>query len=1107
MNRRKLIYTGLIILGGLLLSFFDIPADVQKNIAPYTPQAILDSKINLGLDLQGGSQLDYKIDLRKVPEGERNIIVDGILNVINKRVNSLGVAEPNIYTSDVGDEKHLIVELAGIKDLEEAKDIVGKTIQLEFKEQKDTPEDPELEAKVKEQAQGILDKILEGEDFKLLAQEEEQAYPGKVFYSEVEEFAFKDEVPTNLQEVLFSLEAGETNSELVDNSGNFTVDASGNVVPGAQGFFIVQVTEKQETEKTNENPRSVKTSHILIAYSDVNEDVERTEEEAKTRAQEVIQKLKDGKDFTKMAEEYSDDKGSSVNGGALPDPVIKDEGTYVKEYETASLELAKVGDFTEEPVKSPFGFHIIKADEITEASSETTTEPQIKYRTLTFSAMPDPWQETGLSGQHFSRADVEFTPTYQPYVAITFNDEGAKLFEDITRRNVGKPVAIFVGGNLISAPNVNEVIAGGRAQITGQFTVEEAQNLARDLNTGAIPAPIILAGQYTIGATLGQDALQKSLSASLIGFALIALFMILYYRLPGLLATIALGVYAAILIFLIKVAMPIGWALGISVLIFIYLVMKILKNKESGPEKAITGILACFILFFATFIFATPIVLTLAGVAGVILSIGMAVDANILIFERIKEELRDGRSLAASIEVGFDRAWSSIRDSNFSSLITCGILFYFGSSIIQGFAFNLAAGILVSMFTAITITKTFLETLSHSSVNTNSWLFGTAKKKERSLYKIIQKRKNMYFVSGIILAITVISIPIFGMKLGLDFTGGTLMEIQFEKEVTTNQIRSALVNSQDKIVNTSEEAKLINIANAQETEESTEVSAEPEEEEATTDEEPATEESPPEETLPEEATASSTESDSTLEEYPSEPVDLSKALIIPSENGYIIKTPHISTVTHDKLLEELKIELGEFEETRFSTVGPTVGASLQQRAIFAVLLAVGMIILYIAFAFRRVPRRIGKWRFGLTAIAALIHDLGIMICVYIYLGLFLGVEIDALFITAMLTVLGFSVHDTIVVFDRIRENLKHQKREETFAEVTNKALNETLARSLNTSISTLLVLGALAILGAESIRYFVIALIVGIISGTYSSIFVATPLLVDWQERLRKKKS
>jgi len=1085
MKNRKLLYTGLIILGGLLLSFFDLSAETQKQLIPFTPQAILDSHINLGLDLQGGAQLDYKIDLRKVPETDKKTIVNGILNVINERVNKLGVAEPNIYTSDVGDEKHLIVELAGIKDLEKAKAIVGKTIQLEFKElAEDKGEDPNLEKEVKEQAQKVLDQAVKDKaNLQVIGEEEQKANPGKVIITEEKEFKYRDEITGNFAPRLFELEAGQVLDRLVDNSGDMTIDASGKFIPGQKGFHIIQTTEKRETEKTTETPRNVKVSHILIAYKGAqkaDKNITRTKEEAQSRAKEAINKLNEGGDFTQLAKEYSDDLSNKESGGTLLEPAAIDNGKYVKEFETAALTLTKPEEITKEPIESPFGYHIIKANEINEAKTETTKESQVKYLDIYYPVVQDPWEDTGLNGQHFARADVDFTPTMQPYVSIVFDDEGAKMFEELTRKNLHKPIAIFVGGELVSAPNVNEVISGGRAQITGQFTMDEANELARDLNTGAIPAPITLAGQYSIGATLGQDALSKSIYASLIGFILLAIFMILYYKLPGVLATIALGIYSVILLFLVKISLDITWALGISVVIFTYLIWRILKNHESGAEKAISAILTGFILFFATFILNSPIVLTLAGIAGIILSIGMAVDANILIFERIKEELKEGRTLNAAIEVGFKRAWSSIRDSNFSSLITCAILFYFGSSIIQGFAFNLAAGILVSMFSAITLTKTLLEFTANTKLGKHLWLYNAPKNNDKKLLGLIKARKATYTISTILIAITLISLPIFGMKLGLDFTGGTLMEIQFEQSTTPEKIKDALTKAAQTV---KQENPTI----------------------AATTEEASTSTSSTQETT--DTNKNEEDTNTTLTEE-DKTVSFEKSLIVPSgDKGYIIKTPHISTAMHDKLLIQLKTELGQFEESRFSTVGPTVGQSLQSKAIWAILIAVIMIILYIAFAFRHVPRSIGKWKFGITAIAALVHDLMIMLGVYIYLGMFLGVEIDALFITAMLTVLGFSVHDTIVVFDRIRERLKYQKRDETFEDITNQALNETMTRSLNTSISTLIVLLMLATFGAESIRYFVIALLIGIVSGTYSSIFIATPLLVTWQKWTKKRKA
>lgn len=443
--------------------------------------------------------------------------------------------------------------------------------------------------------------------------------------------------------------------------------------------------------------------------------VSRTEAEAKTRAEEVIKKLQDGGDFSTLAKEYSEDSSNKDNGGKLDNPVSGD-GSYVYDFETAALALKEKGAYTQAPVKTEFGYHIIRADEIKTDVKET----QYKYETIDFSTAPDPWQATELNGKHFVRATVQTDQLLQPYVEIQFDNEGADLFEQITTKNVGKPLAIFVGGNLISAPMVNEGIAGGTAIIQGSFTVEEAQTLARDLNTGAIPAPIILTGERTIGATVGQAALNDSLKAGAIGFAIVVLFMTLYYRLPGLLAGLALGIYGVILLFLIKSELSSAMSVLLTLGIFGSIVYKVYNNEDSGWEKFISFILAGAGFFFFNNLLTTGVTLTLAGFAGIILSVGMAVDANILIFERIKDELKNGKTLEKAVDNGFQRAWTAIRDSNFSTLFTCIILFYFGSTTIQGFAFNLAAGVLVSMLTALTVTRLFIDWMIKKDFAKNS---------------------------------------------------------------------------------------------------------------------------------------------------------------------------------------------------------------------------------------------------------------------------------------------------------------------------------------------------------------------------------------------------
>ncbi|MEK7578123.1 MAG: protein translocase subunit SecD [Patescibacteria group bacterium] len=287
----------------------------------------------------------------------------------------------------------------------------------------------------------------------------------------------------------------------------------------------------------------------------------------------------------------------------------------------------------------------------------------------------DPYfRSTDLNGKYIKSAKVEFSQnTYQPEVSVQFDGEGAKIFEDLTKRNVGKQVSIYLDGLPISAPVVREQISGGSAVISGKFNINEAKKLAERLNAGALPVPIKLVSQDSIGASLGQDSLNKSFKAGLIGFLAVVIFMVLYYRFPGIIAAVALLMYAALVLALFKLI---------------------------------------------------PVTLTLAGVAGFILSIGMAVDANILIFERIKEEFRDGKELGSAIDDGFVRAWPSIRDSNISTLITTLVLYYFTTSVVRGFALTLGIGVIVSMFSAIFVTRSLLKIFSISSLEKLPWLMG-----------------------------------------------------------------------------------------------------------------------------------------------------------------------------------------------------------------------------------------------------------------------------------------------------------------------------------------------------------------------------------------------
>lgn len=1110
----------IIILAALVLGFFDLPFSTQKSILPSAPEALGQLDIHLGLDLQGGTQLDYKIDLRKVPNEDRANIIEGVKDVINRRVNSLGVSEPNIYTSKIANEQHIIVELAGVQDLDEAKKSVGKTIQLEFKEER-TAMDPNQKEEIRSQAQTALNKLLANpEQFDLIGEEEQLAYPSRVEITNEDQYFFPDEVSTAVQDIIFDHEASQIIPELIETTeedSEYFLDAF-QQLKTKTGFSIYKIIDQIEEERTIKNEKEVQASHILFAYQGAertSEGITRTQEEAKTRAEEVYTKVQAEEDFATLAEEYSDCPSASSGG----DLGFFSSGQMTKKFEdvTFKMEIGEISNI----VETEFGYHIIKVTDTKEALEETRVEPKVKFHRIFYSTIPDSWKETGLTGEHFKHADVQMDQnSLQPYVSIQFNTEGGKLFEEITARNIEKPVAIFVGGDLISSPRVREKISGGSAQISGNFSLEEATSLARDLNTGAIPAPILLSGQYTIGATLGQDALQKSIKAGLLGLLMLALYMILYYRLPGLLANVALFVYATILLFFIKIALPLWLAVLVAAVMFVFILMKIMQSDDPGLEKMVSFLLACFILFFLTFLLHQPIVLTLAGIAGVILSIGMAIDANVLIFERIKEELKSDKPLSTAIEIGFNRAWSSIRDSNFSSLITCGILYYFGTSIIRGFALTLAMGILISMFTAITITRTLLRASSHAKATQNPKLYLPLFSGKRQ-FQIIKNSRIWFTLSGILITLTIIFGLFFNVKWGLDFTGGTLMEFKFTNpEITVDQIKTTLVETEKELKDQSKIA-------------AAEIPAEPSAENPETTPAPATdstiettsnlsEESlvgpirdtaePPEAENPEMAAPPPEPITEIPAEQPTEnpieeiPIDFGKPVVVPtSEGNFIVRIKHISNETHDFILAKLQTQFGDLEEPRFTTVGPTIGSTLKRKAGWALGIALVMMVLYIAFAFRKVPKHINPWRFGFCAIAALVHDVLIVSGAFILLGTLLHIEIDALFITALLTIIGFSVHDTIVVFDRLRENLKFQQRGETFDDVANKALNQTIGRSINTSLTTLFTLTALFAFGSLSIKYFVLALIIGVLVGTYSSIFTATPLLVAWKNWKQQK--
>lgn len=784
---------------GLALLFVALPTQWKQQLPSW-----MNPPFHFGLDLAGGTQLDFRIsedELRtqletvraelKIAEAQQagtdrlyalrsqeaalllqsDNIVEAIRTVLEKRINSLGVAESTITPSYVGDEKHLLVECPGIIETQTCIDTVGKTIQLEFKEQ-ELEATPEYERGVRAKASATLADIRSGSGT-LQTIGQDMGDELGMAYTERQTF-FRDQLPTGLESAwnltpergvtqiegsLASMTAGPNGESMeVETRGIFIVEAlgartqTGRTLQEASVAFAELVKQQENLAAATKidtpldekvSPRiaaalrgmkqgdleiaklddgsahvlflrrllpgqeQVDVSQILVTFkgaTSADPSITRSKEDAFTRAQDIRAQLDGGAIFETLAATQSDSP-TKANGGRLG---IMTRAEMVPAFAEAAFGAAAgavVG-----PIETPLGYHIIKVntgastspdiatfDDLTVAGADAhdraatiladlragnvkRMEDVIPLRALFFSLEPTGWKDTALDGKHFRSATVILNPqTNYPEVQISFDDEGGVLFQELTKRNIGKPIAIFVGGELITAPTVQAEIVGGMASITGSSNVQEVQKLAQDLNTGAIPAPIHLVGQRTVEPTLGKAALVTSVKAGLIGIVIVMLYMILFYRAFGVVASLALSFYAVIFLALFKLPL---------------------------------------------FLFSNQyMVLTLAGAAGLILSIGMAVDTNVLVFERVKEELRKGKSLKTAIEIGFEKAWPSVRDSNISTIITCVLLFMIGTSIVRGFAVTLGIGVLISMFTGMVVSRWIIGNVASTSLGNNTALF------------------------------------------------------------------------------------------------------------------------------------------------------------------------------------------------------------------------------------------------------------------------------------------------------------------------------------------------------------------------------------------------
>ncbi len=575
-----------------------------------------------------------------------------------------------------------------------------------------------------------------------------------------------------------------------------------------------------------------------------------------------------------------------------------------------------------------------------------------------------------LTGDALTNASVRFDQSQfnEPIVSLQFNSAGAKKFAELTAANVGRRLAIVLDGKVQSAPRIREAIPSGEAVITGRFDAQVAQDLALILRVGALPAPMHIEEERTVGPLLGQDSINKGVKASLIGCALVFIFMAGYYLLAGLISDIAL---------LLNLIMILG-GLGLLPLLF--------------PGVSAT--------------------LTLPGIAGIALSLGMAVDANVLINERIREEIAAGRNLRTAIGNGYSRAFSAIFDSNLTTLIAAFLLFQFGTGPIRGFAVTLTIGLLASMFTAIVVTRVIFELLLNLG-----WIKSLPMFKFIGETKLdfIGKRKIFYALSIIVITVGLFSYFKKGPgAFGIDFAGGQLQEYSFKNPPSIDKVRQAL--------------KDINLA------------------------------------------------DATIQQFKDNP---RAVLIRTSEDKNQILTNKLKETFPNEDIQILRIE----------RVGPVAGKHLKTKAVSALIWSLVGILIYVGFRFKHI-------NFAAAGVIALVHD------VLVALGLLVitNRQIDLLSVTAFLTIAGYSINDTIVIYDRVRENIRLY-RKLSLKELINLSVNQTLSRTLLTSGVTLMVVAAILFYGGEVLSNFAFALFVGFISGVYSTIFIASPLVLAWSRK------
>lgn len=589
----------------------------------------------------------------------------------------------------------------------------------------------------------------------------------------------------------------------------------------------------------------------------------------------------------------------------------------------------------------------------------------------------DPEGNEVINGSHIKTAKEGTTQENgitQYVVNLTLNTKGTKLFKEATEKFIGQAISIVYDGKVISAPTVQVAITNGEAQIS-QGSYDEARNLASTIRIGALPLELKEVRSNVVGANLGEEAFDTSLIAAAIGFILVIIFMIAFYRIPGVAASIALGLYV------------------VAVLVVL-----------NGAN----------------------VTLTLPGIAGIILSIGMAVDANVIIFTRIKEELATGKTVRSAIKIGFDKALSAIIDGNVTTLIAAAVLWFKGSGTVKGFAQTLAIGIVISMFTALVVTKYTLTALYNLGLDQEKF-YGI--QKEVKIFAFTKHIKKFFAISGVLIAIGIVALFVNKASIGnilnygLDFRGGTSTQVEFPESVPANAELEKFVGD------------LIGEA---------EVGVSP----------------------------------------------------VVGENAVVIKTRELN-LDERKAVTDAFVKTYDADESTITmeSISATVSNEMKSDAIISVIIAAICMLIYIWFRFKDI-------NFATSAVLALIHDVLVVVMVYAVARISVGNT----FIACMLTIVGYSINATIVIFDRIRENKAAMKRSDVLEDVVNLSISQTISRSINTSLTTFIMVFVLFILGVDSIRDFTLPLMAGIVCGAYSSICITGTLWYVMKKKLSKKK-